>query len=142
MFPEFSQYNSEMFGVLFWCLGVYQNVINEYHNKLVQIFHEDLIHEIHEVSWGIGQPKGHDRAFIQAISGYKCRLWNILGSDFQLVVPRSEVDLGEHLGPIELIKQIFNLGKWILVLDCNFIEGAVVNAQADGTVLLCHKQNR
>ena len=64
------------------------------------------------------------------------------GSDFQLVVPRSEVDLGERIGPIELIKQIFNLGKWILVLDCNFIEGAVVNAQADGTVLLCHKQNR
>mgnify|MGYP005835591863 CR=1 FL=1 len=58
-----------------------------------------------------------------------------LGSDFQLVVPRSEVDLGEHLGPIELIKQIFDLGKWILVLDCNFIEGAIVNAHADGTVL-------
>ena len=128
--------------VLFFRLREDKNVINEDNDKLVQIFHEDLIHEIHEVSWGIGQSKGHDRALIQAVSGYKCRLGNMLGSDFQLVVPRSEVDLGEHLGPIELIKQIFNLGKWILVLDCNFIEGAVVNAQEDGSVLLGHKQNR
>src|SRR3954463_10996776 len=114
--------------MLFLHLREDKNVINEDNDKLVQIFHEDLIHEIHEVSWGIGQSKGHDCALIQTISGYKCRLRNILGSDLQLVVPRSEVNLGEHLGPIELIKQIFNLGKWILVLDCNFIEGAVVNA--------------
>ena len=64
-----------------------------------------------------------------------------LGSDL-LIVPRLEVDLGKHLGMIQMIKQVFNLGEWILVLDCNFIEGAIINAQADGTVLLCHKQNR
>src|SRR3954462_12672170 len=74
--------------MLFLRLREDKNVINEDNNKLVQIFHEDLIHEIHEVSWGIGQSKGHDRALIQAISGYKCRLQNILGSDSALWGPR------------------------------------------------------
>ena len=40
--------------VLFLRLREHKNVINEDNNKLVQILHKDFIHEIHEVSWGIG----------------------------------------------------------------------------------------
>jgi hypothetical protein len=30
-------------------LGEYENAINEYYNKFIQVFHKHLIHEIHEI---------------------------------------------------------------------------------------------
>jgi predicted Zn-dependent protease with MMP-like domain len=32
--------------MLFLVLGLIQDVINEHHNKLVQILHKDLVHEV------------------------------------------------------------------------------------------------
>jgi hypothetical protein len=40
--------------MLFFRLGVDKNVINEDNNILIQKLHENLIHEIHEISRGIG----------------------------------------------------------------------------------------
>jgi hypothetical protein len=34
-------------------LGINQNVIDEYHDELIKILHEHLIHHIHEVGWCI-----------------------------------------------------------------------------------------
>jgi hypothetical protein len=35
-------------------LGEYQNVIDEYYHELVQILHEDFVHQVHEVDKSIG----------------------------------------------------------------------------------------
>jgi hypothetical protein len=43
-----------MFLMLFFRFGENKDIINEYHNKLVEVIHEDLIHEVHEVGGGIG----------------------------------------------------------------------------------------
>jgi hypothetical protein len=43
------KYNSEVFFRFFHSLQIYKNVINEYHDKLVQLQHEDRVHEVHEV---------------------------------------------------------------------------------------------
>jgi hypothetical protein len=40
--------------MLFLVLGLIQDVINENHNKLVQILHKDLVHQVHEVGRCIG----------------------------------------------------------------------------------------
>jgi hypothetical protein len=47
--------------MLFSILGIDQNIINENHDKLVQFHHEYGVHQIHEVSRGIGQFERHDR---------------------------------------------------------------------------------
>jgi hypothetical protein len=47
----------KMFRMIFRILGVDQNVINEDHNKFVEFLHEDRVHEIHEICWGIGKTK-------------------------------------------------------------------------------------
>jgi hypothetical protein len=44
--------------MLFCILGEYQNVINEHYHKLVQVLHEDFVHQVHEVGKGIGW-QGH-----------------------------------------------------------------------------------
>ena len=54
MFPEFSEYNPEMLGVLFWCFGVYQNIIDEYNNKLVHILHKYFVHKVNKICGGVG----------------------------------------------------------------------------------------
>ena len=99
-----------MLFMLLFGLGVDENVVDEHNDKLVQKVHEDLIHEIHEISGGIGQSKRHDVVLIQPISGGKGSFWNVGGLDFQLMISSSKIYLGENSGSGELIKQVFYLG--------------------------------
>jgi hypothetical protein len=64
----------------------YQNIINEYDNKLIEILHEYLVHQVHEVRWSVGQDKRHHSELIPPISICECCFWYILNSDFQLMV--------------------------------------------------------
>jgi hypothetical protein len=41
--------------MLLLILGIYKNIINEYHHKLVEVVHEHTVHQVHEVSWRIRQ---------------------------------------------------------------------------------------
>ena len=45
--------------MLFFILGVDQNIVDENHDELVEVLHEHLVHEIHEIGRGIGQSEGH-----------------------------------------------------------------------------------
>jgi hypothetical protein len=43
--------------MLFLVLRIDQDVINEDHDKLVQLYHEYRGHQVHEVGRAVGQPK-------------------------------------------------------------------------------------
>jgi hypothetical protein len=43
--------------MFFLHLREYEDVINEYYNKFIQILNKHLIHEIYEIGWGICQSK-------------------------------------------------------------------------------------
>jgi hypothetical protein len=47
------KHNAEMPFMLFLVLRKDQDVINEDHNKLVQLCHEYRVHQVHEVSGGV-----------------------------------------------------------------------------------------
>jgi hypothetical protein len=49
------QNNSEMLRMLLFALGVDQDVVNEDHNKLVQLRHEYGFHQVHEMFRSIGE---------------------------------------------------------------------------------------
>jgi hypothetical protein len=66
-----------MFLMLSFRLGINQNVVDENHDKLIQVFHEYLIHEIHEIGRGIRKFEGHHDILIESIPGAKCCLGNI-----------------------------------------------------------------
>jgi hypothetical protein len=59
MITQSLKHNVEMLFMLFLTLRKDQDVINEDHDKLVQLFHENHVHQVHEVSGGVGQTKGH-----------------------------------------------------------------------------------
>jgi hypothetical protein len=51
------QNNSEMLHMLIFTLGIDQDVVNEEHEKLVQLWHEYRVHQIHEMCRSIGDSK-------------------------------------------------------------------------------------
>jgi hypothetical protein len=51
------QNNSEMLLMLFFTLGIDQDVINEDHDKLVQLRHEHRVHQVHEMRRSTGESK-------------------------------------------------------------------------------------
>jgi hypothetical protein len=63
--------------MLFFCLRVNQNVINENKDKLIQVLHKHLIHEIHEVGRGVRKSEGHHDILIESTPGVKCCVGNI-----------------------------------------------------------------
>jgi hypothetical protein len=52
---------------------------------------------------------------------------NVTRSNFDLMITRTKVDLGENFGSSQLIKKNINAGKRIFVLDGYRIKRPVVN---------------
>jgi hypothetical protein len=93
MITQSLKHNLEMLFMLFLTLRKDQDVINEYHDKLVQLFHENRVHQAHEVSRGIGQTKGHHQILIETVSGGERSLWDIFFMDLSLMIARTKVNL-------------------------------------------------
>jgi hypothetical protein len=74
MITQSLEHNAEMLFMLFITLRKDQDVVNEDHDKLVQLFHENRVHQVHEVNGGIGQTKGHHKILIETISGGESHL--------------------------------------------------------------------
>ena len=43
MFTQLLQYKSKMFGMLFFALGIYKDIIKINHDEFVEVVHEDVI---------------------------------------------------------------------------------------------------
>jgi hypothetical protein len=83
----------EMLFMFFLSFRKDQDVVNEDHDKLVQLFHENRVHQVHGVSGGIGQPKGHHQILIVTIMGGESSLWDTFIMDLNLMVARAKVNL-------------------------------------------------
>ena len=125
--------------MLFFGLGINKDVIKENYHELVEVFHENLVHEVHEIGWGIGQTKGHHGVFKQTVTGGEGGLGNVCLSDHQLMVSCPKIDLGKDSGSVHLIEQILDLGKRILIFNGHVIQLAIIHTQACGTVSLVHE---
>jgi hypothetical protein len=74
------QHQTEMFLVFFYILRVEQYVIDEHHDKLVQILYKFLVHQIHIVGRDLNQSKIYHRLLVQTIPQNEGRLWNVTSS--------------------------------------------------------------
>jgi hypothetical protein len=80
------QNNSEMLHMLFFTLGIDQDVINEDHDKLVQLWHEHRVHQVHEMRMSISESKQHNQILVQPVPGRECSLRNIFRTDLDLMI--------------------------------------------------------
>jgi hypothetical protein len=113
--------------MLLFTLRVDQDVVNEDHDKLVQLRHEHGVHQVHEMCRSIGESKRHDQILVQPIPGGESCLRNILRTDFDLMITQAEINLGKYLSTGKLIKENVDARQRILVLDGDGIQGSVVN---------------
>ena len=100
------------------------------------------MHEIHKCCWHISQSKGHHRKFKVPITRPKRWLRDICLPNPQLMVTSAKVYLGVDSRSSQLIKQIINPRKWVLILDRNPVQLSVINAQSKGIVLLFANRTR
>jgi hypothetical protein len=89
---------------MFFTLEVNQYTIDEHYDKLVQIFHKDLAHQIHKVGRNFNQSKMHHRLLVWTIPQNEGRLWKVTFLYHQLILSRSHIDFREHTHTMELIK--------------------------------------
>jgi hypothetical protein len=65
MITQLWKHTAEMLFMLFLTLRKEQDVINEDPDKLAHLFHENRVHQVHEVSGGIGQTKRHHQILVR-----------------------------------------------------------------------------
>jgi hypothetical protein len=125
--------------MLFFTLGIDQDVINEDHDKLVQLWHEYGVHQVHEMCRCIGEPKQYNQILLQPIPGREGSLRNIFWVDLDLMITQMKINLRKDSYTDKLMKENVDAGQWILVLDSDGIQWPVVNTQSQGLVFLLHK---
>jgi hypothetical protein len=57
------------------------------------------------MKWGIGQAEGHNKILIETVSHRESSFWNVFRVDFNLMIARSQINLGKDFGFRQLIKQ-------------------------------------
>jgi hypothetical protein len=111
-----------MFDMLLLIFGIDEDIIDTYHYEFVELHHKHGVHEVHEVGWGICETKGHHQELVKTITSGESSFRNVTRSNFDLVVTRTKIDLGENFDSSQLIKKNIDSGKRIFVLDGHYIE--------------------
>jgi hypothetical protein len=133
--------NSEMFGMVLLVFGIDKDIIDEDHYEFVELCHKHGVHEIHEVGWGICETKRHHQELVKTITSGESSFRNVTRSNFDFMITRTKIDLGENFGSSQLIKKNIDSGKRIFVLDGYCIERSVINTQPQATILLFDKES-
>jgi hypothetical protein len=80
------QYQTEMFLMFFFILRVDKYIIDEHHDKLVQILYKFLVHHIHIGGQDFNQLKIHHRLLVRTIPQNEGRLQNVTSSYLWLIL--------------------------------------------------------
>jgi hypothetical protein len=127
--------------MLLLIFGEDEDIIDKDHYKFVELRHKHGVHEVHEVGWGICETKGHYQELVESVTSGESSLRDVTRSNFDLVITRTKINLGENFGSSQLIKKNINLGKRIFVLDGYCIEQSVVNTQPQATIFIFDKES-
>jgi hypothetical protein len=103
-----------------------EDVIQIHHRKISGERKQDIIHHTHENCWGIFQAKGHDQSFKNTLFGIKGSLSYIGLLYCDMVVDELQINIIEVFFPLELVKEIVNLGNWLPVPNCDFMLGSII----------------
>jgi hypothetical protein len=121
------QDNAKVLGMLLLIFGIDEDRIDKDHYEFVELRHKHGVPEVHEVGWGICESKGHYQELVESVTSGERSFRDVTGLNFDFVVTRTNIDLGENFGCSQLIKKNIDSGKRIFVLDGYCIERSVVN---------------
>jgi hypothetical protein len=112
------QDNTKILLMFFFILRVDQVVINEDHDKFIQLRHEYGVHQVHKMYMNIGESRQHNQILIQSIPRGEGSLRDIFQIDLDLMVTRTKIDLRKDLSTGKLLKKECQCGgQRVLVLN-------------------------
>jgi hypothetical protein len=107
-----------------------QNIVEVDDDDRIETLTEDVIQEGLKGSRGICEAKGHDKVFEVTITGTESGLPFLAFSDSDEIVSAFQVELSEDSGRTEAIQGLGDQGQRATVLDCDIVEGAIINAES------------
>ena len=116
------------------------SVIDENNDKLIYIGSEYPIHQFHKHHLGIGQIEWYNQKLIMPIPYVESYLRHMFRTNKQLMIPWSQIDLQEHCSPLQLIEQVVDTRKWVLILDQDLIQLPIVYAESHWSIIFLDKQ--
>ena len=96
----------------------YENIIQIHNDERVKERTKNIIHEPHECSWSISQPKRHDQPLKKTLPHFEGGLSRVLLLYLHLMIPTLEINLGKEPGTLQLVQQVINTRKQISILNC------------------------
>jgi hypothetical protein len=141
MISQMLKDNSEVFGMFFLVFGIDEDIIDKDHDEFVELCHKHGVYKVHEVGWGIRKTKGHHQELVKTITSGESSFRNVTRSNFDLMITRTKVNLGEHFGSSQLIKKNIDSGKRIFVLDGDCIERSGIHTHSQATIFLLDKES-
>ena len=135
------QHNPQMLYMVLIRLRIHQDIVYEHHHKLIQIRMEISIHVFHKYSWRISHPKRHHIIFLLTIPSLKNSFRYIFRLHSYLVISGSQINIAKHLRTNQLIHQIINHWKRILVLNGNLIQLSIIHTQPHTAIFFLDQQH-
>ena len=112
------------------CFTIDKDIIKEDQNEVSQVGTKYFIHQCLECGRRISEAKGNDKKIIVSITCAKICFRDIILINPNLVIPRKEIQLGEKMNTMKLIKKLINNMNWKLLLDCDVIKCSKVDVKA------------
>ena len=123
--------------VFFRGFGEAQDIINEY--ELVNHISEYVVHLTLEDGRSVSESKRHHRAFPVSRRCVEGHLPLIALSDAYQMVGVMWIQFGEDGGSLQEFEGRRHQGKRVAILDCDVVDGSIVDAWSWGSVLLPHE---
>ncbi|WZZ35469.1 hypothetical protein YC2023_018870 [Brassica napus] len=141
VFLKLIQHNPQILSMLFFTPRINQNVVDENDHTLIQVLPKHIIHKLHERCRCVRQSKWHHHKLIMPIACTEGRLPHISISYRNLVVSRCQVNFIEPRSSLQLVQQLVNTRKRILILDGHFVQTSIVDTKSETPIFLFHEQH-
>ena len=87
---------------------------------------EGVVHETLEGGRRVGHPEEHYKGFEESSVCCKRSFPLVSVFDMHVVVPPTDVELGEDLRSLEFVDEVGDKGEWVGIVDGVFIEISVI----------------
>ena len=139
-FPMAGEDFGKVDNVLFQGVGKNHNVVHVRHCVVLNVGKEG-VHGALEGGGGVTQTKRHDKKFKTAMLGLEGGALAMLGVDTNLMEALGKVHLSEVAGLCHRVEHLVDLGDRTEGGNGDAVEAAVVDAEAEGAVLLLGEED-
>ena len=86
--------------------AVDENVVQVDHDRLIQKWSEDFIHQPHKGGWSVRESEGKNKILKVTVARTERCLLDVVILDTNLMIALAEVNLREELGPLQAIEKL------------------------------------